>query len=214
MASQPGVPPVEVRRSTRRRRTVAAYEDGETVVVLIPARFTAAEEREWVEKMVGRLQRRGRGSRSLRGDAELERRAQHLSQLYLDSAFSATSVRWVTNQRGRWGSCTPSTRAIRLSTRLQTMPGWVIDYVLVHELVHVKIPHHGPAFWELVRRYPHADRARGYLEGIVAAGSRPRTEASEEWQTSPCYDAALTAPPSLEDPCPVERTPPYRRGLS
>jgi hypothetical protein len=42
-------PVVEVRRSQRRRRTVSAYRDGERVVVLIPDRFSRAEEMEWVE---------------------------------------------------------------------------------------------------------------------------------------------------------------------
>ena len=42
-------PLVEVRRSRRRRRTVAAYREDGKVVVLVPARFTRAEEREWVE---------------------------------------------------------------------------------------------------------------------------------------------------------------------
>ncbi|MBP9920052.1 MAG: hypothetical protein KBF43_15840, partial [Dermatophilaceae bacterium] len=42
-------PLVEVRRSTRRRRTVSAYRDGDRVVVLVPARFTRAEETRWVQ---------------------------------------------------------------------------------------------------------------------------------------------------------------------
>jgi hypothetical protein len=49
------------------------------------------------------------------------------------------------------------------------MPGWVVDYVLVHELAHLLVPGHGPRFWELVSGYPKAERARGYLEGIAAA---------------------------------------------
>ena len=48
-------PVVEVRRSQRRRRTVSAYRDGERVVVLIPDRFSRAEEMEWVERMLARL---------------------------------------------------------------------------------------------------------------------------------------------------------------
>ena len=48
-------PVVEVRRSRRRRRTVSAYRDGERVVVLIPDRFSRAEETEWVERMLARL---------------------------------------------------------------------------------------------------------------------------------------------------------------
>jgi hypothetical protein len=79
-----------------------------------------------------------------------------------------SSVRWVGNQRARWGSCTPSDGSIRISTRLRGLPSWVVDYVLVHELVHLRIPGHGPDFWVLVDRYPRAERARGYLEGVAA----------------------------------------------
>jgi hypothetical protein len=53
------------------------------------------------------------------------------------------------------------------------MPSWVVDYVLVHELAHLIVPGHGPAFWDLVARYPKAERARGYLEGVAAAAHLP-----------------------------------------
>lgn len=57
---------------------------------------------------------------------------------------------------------------IRLSHRLQVMPSWVVDYVLVHELAHLAEPTHSSRFWRLVDRYPDAARARGYLEGYTA----------------------------------------------
>ena len=57
-AVDPAAPAVEVRRSTRRRRTVSAYRDGDVTVVLIPARFSKAEERRWVAEMIARLQAR------------------------------------------------------------------------------------------------------------------------------------------------------------
>ena len=163
-------PVVEVRRSQRRRRTVSAYRDGERVVVLIPDRFSRAEETEWVERMLARLS--AREERVQRSDSELSLRARRLTNRYLsDYAHLVTpaSVRWVTNQNGRWGSCTPDDGTIRISHRIQEMPDWVIDYVLLHELAHLVVPSHNTRFWNLVSRYAKAERARGYLEGISAA---------------------------------------------
>jgi predicted metal-dependent hydrolase len=76
----------------------------------------------------------------------------------------------VVNQASRWGSCTPADGTIRLSSRLQGMPPWVVDYVLLHELAHLLEPGHGARFWTLLRAYPRTERARGYLEGFAAAG--------------------------------------------
>jgi predicted metal-dependent hydrolase len=163
-------PVVEVRRSQRRRRTVSAYREGERVVVLIPDRFSRAEENEWVARMLARLA--AREERIRRTDNELLQRARRLTVRYLpdhtDAAIPA-SVRWVTNQNGRWGSCTPDDRTIRISHRIQEMPDWVVDYVVLHELAHLVVPSHSARFWDLVNRYPKAERARGYLEGISAA---------------------------------------------
>ena len=163
-------PVVEVRRSERRRRTVSAYRDGERVVVLIPGQFSRAEEREWVDRMLERLA--ARDQRARRTDTELASRAKRLVARYLaeyPAAGRSASVRWVSNQNGRWGSCTPADRTIRISDRIMDMPDWVIDYVLLHELVHLVVPSHSTRFWALVGRYPRAERARGYLEGISAA---------------------------------------------
>ena len=162
---------VEVRRSARRRRTVSAYRDGDRIVVLIPARFSSAEEAEWVGRMVARVA--GTGTRRRNGDAELTRRARELSERYLDGQARPASVRWVPAMRTRWASCTPADRTIRLSRRLQDMPVWVRDYVLVHELAHLIEFGHGPAFWRLVERYPRTERARGYLDGVSAAANLP-----------------------------------------
>ncbi|MFC7327695.1 M48 family metallopeptidase [Marinactinospora rubrisoli] len=158
---------VEVRRSSRRRRTVSAYRDGEKTVVLVPASFSRAEEQRWVDRMLQRLA--AREERRRPSDDALQARATELAERYLGDMVRPASVRWVDNQNARWGSCTPADRSIRLSRRLSGMPGWVVDYVLIHELVHLVVPGHGRDFWQLVQRYPKAERARGYLEGVSAA---------------------------------------------
>jgi predicted metal-dependent hydrolase len=162
---------VEVRRSHRRRRTVSAFREAGRTVVLIPATFTRRQEQEWVATMVARLERQD--GRRRPSDTDLARRAGELSQRYLGGRARPTSVAWVTNQTTRWGSCTPLDGTIRLSSRLRGMPEWVVDYVLLHELAHLLQPRHGPAFWALLQDYPRTERARGYLEGVVATSGLP-----------------------------------------
>jgi predicted metal-dependent hydrolase len=157
---------VEVRRSRKRRRTVSAYREGGRTIVLIPARFTKAEERQWVATMVERLEKGDRRRRP--SDAQLSRRATELSARYLGGLAKPSSIRWVTNQTSRWGSCTPADGTNRISNRVKGMPSYVLDYVVLHELAHLLSPGHGPEFWALLESYPRLERARGYLEGVAA----------------------------------------------
>ncbi|MGH3435618.1 MAG: M48 metallopeptidase family protein [Sciscionella sp.] len=164
-------PQVEVRRSPRRRRTVSAYREGDTVVVLLPARMSREEEKHWVAEMLGRLQRSEtrRRSPARSSDKALLARCVLLSRRHLGDKATPSSVRWVPPMRTRWASCTPSDATIRVSERLRDVPSWVLDYVLVHELAHLLVPGHDARFWALVRRYPRTERSIGYLEGLSAA---------------------------------------------
>lgn len=159
--------PIEVRRSKRRRRTVSAHREGDKVVVLMPAWMSKREEKKWVDEMLRRLERSE--ARTRPSDEQLLARATQLNDELFGGLASPASVRWVDNQRSRWGSCTPADRSIRLSARLQGMPTWVIDYVLVHELAHLLVPGHDDEFWGWVNRFPRTERARGYLAGWSAA---------------------------------------------
>lgn len=193
-------PLVEVRRSARRRRTVSAFRDGDKIVVLLPARMSRSDEERYVAEMVARVTRRevqiaSRGPRA--GDALLLARAEDLRSRYVSDAPAPVSVRWVGNMQHRWGSCTPADGTIRLSNRLQHLPDWVIDYVLVHELSHLVHSGHGPDFWASVARYPRAERARGFLDGVALAaqlpglsscdssGPEPDSEADSELDSEP-----------------------------
>lgn len=185
-ADATGTGEVEVRRSARRRRTVSAYREGDRTVVLIPARMSHAEEQRWVAQMLDKLA--AQESRRALGDDALTARARTLSATYLGGRAEPDQVRWVTNQNSRWGSCTPSERTIRLSHRLQGMPEYVVDYVLLHELAHLLVPDHGPRFWGLLDAYPRTERARGYLEGVAAATRLPQLA------------GAAPTPPDGDDP--------------
>jgi predicted metal-dependent hydrolase len=170
--------PVVVRRSARRRRTVAAFWENGTAVVAIPAHFSKAQEREWVHRMLEKLRlqgvrrSRGTGRRRPVTDAALAAHAADLSKEYLGGRSVPSSVRWVSNQNSRWGSATPADGTIRLSDKLRTMPQWVIDYVLLHELAHLLVAGHNAAFWRLLEAYPETERAKAFLEGVAFATSR------------------------------------------
>lgn len=142
----------------------------------MPARLPKAEEQRLVAELVGKITSReanlvASGPRS--SDSALMTRARELSKEFLAGRAVPVSVRWVTNMQRRWGSCTPVDGSIRLSHRLQSMPAWVIDYVLIHELSHLLESGHGPRFWAWVNRYPRTERARGYLEGVAMAAQLP-----------------------------------------
>ena len=180
-ASGSGVPsvtstgiPIEVRRSAKRRRTVnAAFRDGKAVIS-IPGHFTKVQEAEWVRRMVTRLEQRTAlpPADPQEGAGDLAGRAAELSRRYLHGAAHPVSVRWVSNQNSRWGSATPGRGTIRLSDKLQGMPQWVVDYVLLHELAHLLVPSHGPAFWRLLESYPQTETAKAFLSGAAFASAR------------------------------------------
>lgn len=135
---------------------------------MIPARMTRAEERHWVAEMLARLQRSEARRPTRASDQDLFDRCRELSRRYLNGAAVPASVRWVPPMRTRWASCTPIDASIRISERLRTVPSWVLDYVLLHELAHLLEPGHGKAFWAHLESYPKTERARGYLEGLAA----------------------------------------------
>lgn len=157
---------VKIVRSARRTKTVQArLVDGE-MVVHAPARLSDAELAPIVDKLRRQIERRRARQMHVPSDADLERLARELNRQYFHGELRWQSIRWVTNQSTRFGSCTPNDGTIRISHRVAAMPAFVRNYVIVHELAHLQEPGHGPRFWQLVNRYPKTERARGYLMAI------------------------------------------------
>ena len=175
-ADQPEVvdidPPVRVIRSAKRRKTSSArFVDG-VVEVRIPAWMDAARERETVAELVARVVR----ARDIAGqETDLDERARQLADEY--GLPQPASIRWVANQHKRWGSCTPSTGEIRISSRLRRVPSYVLDYVIVHELAHLVEGGHGPRFKALEARYPRYERAEGFLDAMSLGVADDRFQA-------------------------------------
>jgi predicted metal-dependent hydrolase len=154
----------QIIRSARRKKTVSARVVDGVLQVRAPAHLSDAELAPIIEQLKIKLK-----TRVVQGQLDnglLERRARELNRLYFDGQLAWTSIRWVTNQNKRAGSCTPSTGTIRVSHHVAQMPAFVRDYVLVHEMAHLIEANHSPRFWELVNRYPRTERARGYLMAI------------------------------------------------
>lgn len=168
--------PVFARHPRARRYVVRVKADG-TVRVTIPrwgskrgAAAFADQQREWIEKQLRRVEKERAAPhepmpveqlRLLRGRAQRELPPRLLT---LAESLGLTVVRIsVRNQRWRWGSCSRRGH-ICLNWRLVTMPDWVRDYVLVHELMHLKRMDHSPKFWKLVAAVcPTFEDARAWL---------------------------------------------------
>jgi len=165
-----------VRHPRARRYVVRVRGDG-TVRVTIPrwgskreAVAFAEQQRGWIEKQLARLAVERAEPREELSEAEqraLRSRAKkdlpdRLWQLANDLGLRVARVS-VRNQQSRWGSCSPAGH-ICLNWRLVTMPDWVRDYVIVHELMHLKRLDHSKKFWKLVAAAcPQYQEARVWL---------------------------------------------------
>jgi predicted metal-dependent hydrolase len=185
-------PPPECIRHARARRYIVRVRADGSVRVTIPRRGSKREaiafadaQRAWIEKQRARLvaERAARAGRTgardgpdasapLDEDAsthlrELRNRAERelpVRLLELAAGLGLTVARVsIRNQQWRWGSCSRQGH-ICLNWRLVTMPGWVRDYVLIHELMHLKRLDHSPKFWTLVAAAcPAYQDARAWL---------------------------------------------------
>lgn len=205
VAAAGGRPALELVRSTARRASATAFVRDGRIVVQLPAGMEAGAEAALVDQLVSRVSGRDRAER-VAGDQALAERARGLAEQYLDGVQPA-SVTWSGRMRRRWGSCTPADGTIRISRAVAAFPGWVLDYVLVHELAHLQEPGHGARFHALLARYPHAERARGFLEGVQFADARH--DPDQVLQLSPSDPSP--SGPSPSDPSPSDPASP---GLS
>ncbi len=172
----PEYPPHIFVRHPRARRYVVSVRDDGAVRVTLPrwgsmreARAFAGRLDAWIEEQRRKLEARRRAARVLsdadrreaiaRARRELPKRLRELA-CALGLTVTRISIR---NQRWRWGSCSPNGH-ICLNWRLIDMPAWVRDYVLVHELMHLKRLDHSRKFWALVaQQCPDYQAARRWL---------------------------------------------------
>jgi predicted metal-dependent hydrolase len=173
-------------RHPRARRYVIRVTDTGVVRVTIPrwgsrreASAFVVQQRRWIAKQLQRVAESTAPSESVAARTALVARAKRelpprLLELAAQHALTVTRVS-IRNQQWRWGSCSPNGH-ICLNWRLVTMPAWVRDYVLIHELMHLKRMDHSPKFWTLVASAcPEYEAARAWLrdEGRQCLKTRP-----------------------------------------
>ena len=157
-------PPVEIRRS--RRRTVSlSITDDLRVLLKVPLGVTDAEaagflqrHRRWIEKHL-RLcrERRARApSFSPEQVAALKERAarfaaERVPRYAAEMGVAPAGVK-ITSAVTRWGSCSGKNR-LCFSYRIALLPPEAAEYVVVHELAHIRVKNHGPGFYAEVARY-------------------------------------------------------------
>lgn len=161
----------EIRRSKRRTKSVGAFREQGRTIIVAPIRMSTKEVHEYAQELIQKLNFQ---HEKISSQESLEERARYLAQTYLDvDVFTKhpvpVKIRWVTNQNSRWGSCTPGDGNIRISHRLQGMPDYVIDAVVLHELVHLIVADHSPRFYEYLAKFEDYRLAKAYLAGYSFA---------------------------------------------
>ena len=95
--------------------------------------------------------------------AEARRRFTAMVAVKAESASLHARRVTVKDTSSRWGSCAPD-GSIALCWRLIMAPDFVQDYVVAHEVAHLRHMNHGPRFWELVAQLtPHTATAMKWL---------------------------------------------------
>lgn len=162
-------PQVIIIRSKRRKKTIQTKSGEGKLWIYLPAGMRPKDEQIWIDRMIKRNERWEQKKTCKQSDGWLMQRAEMLNKKFFNGALDF-SIRFVTNQHSRFGSCTSLDRSIRISNRVRTMPSWVQDYIIIHELAHLVYPDHSKKFWETVDQYKYAERAKGYL---IALGAEP-----------------------------------------
>jgi predicted metal-dependent hydrolase len=165
---------VEVRRSARARRWRLEAQWGEPARLTVPQWMSRvevervlAEKRPWIEQQ--RRRQVPRLGLELLAVSESEARigVRELASALAEEEAERLGVAYrrirIGDQRTLWGSCSPS-GTLSFNWRLVLAPLEVLDYVVVHELCHLRIPNHSRRFWALLSgRRPHYGESRSWL---------------------------------------------------
>jgi predicted metal-dependent hydrolase len=165
---------VEVRRSRRARRWRLEVPWGEPVRLTVPWSMSQVEvdqvlreKRAWIEKERRRQVPRLGLERLAVSESEARIGARELVAALAEEEAELLGVSYrrirIGAQRTLWGSCSPG-GTLSFNWRLVLAPFSVLDYVVVHELCHLRFLDHSQRFWRLVeRRRPGWREQRNWL---------------------------------------------------
>jgi hypothetical protein len=158
------LPQYRVVRKERRRRSISAFRQGGVIEIHIPAKMSKRQELEIIPEMIAIVLRRE--GRSRKTDLQLLEIGMELLAKYLpDFDVAPASINW-RNMSERWGSCTTVDRTIRISDRLIGAPNYVLNYIIFHELIHLRIPGHDQDFYNYLNRFTDQQKCEAFLEGF------------------------------------------------
>ncbi len=150
-----GVGPVMLERSRLAKRIVISVKPSGLVRVAVPRRLSFEQAREfaggkadWIKRQLSRIKQVRHcplPDSSSERQAARERLIQRLNHLAEKYGFRYNRV-FIRDQKARWGSCS-SKNNISLSIRLAGLPAELMDYVILHELVHTRQKDHSRDFW-------------------------------------------------------------------
>ncbi len=160
-----GIGPVLIEHSRRAKRISISIKAYRGVRVAVPLRvsFNKALEfvhlkKPWIQNHLAKITLHETESRALADisatiDRTKARRhlAGRLNSLAKGHGFTFNRVS-MRSQKTRWGSCSRNNN-ISLNAKLVLLPEDLVDYVILHELVHTRIPNHSNGFWEELDRY-------------------------------------------------------------